>query len=92
VLTAIRDVALAAHQALGCRDLSRVDFVVGDGKDADRVTLLEVNTLPGMTPTSLFPEAAAIDGISMPALCAGLARAAKERGPRTFVEAVPLPA
>lgn len=92
VLTAVREAALRAHQALGCRDLSRVDFVVGDGESVDRVTLLEVNTLPGMTPTSLFPEAAAVDGISMAALCDGLARAAKDRGARTFGEPVPLPA
>lgn len=92
VIAAVRDVALAAHQALGCRDLSRVDFLVGDGGNADRVTLLEVNTLPGMTPTSLFPEAAAVGGIPMAALCDGLARAAQERGPRTFGEVVPLPA
>jgi D-alanine-D-alanine ligase len=92
VIAAVRDVALAAHHALGCRDLSRVDFVVGDTGNADRVTLLEVNTLPGMTPTSLFPEAAAVGGIPMAALCDGLARAAHTRGPRTFGEVVRLPA
>lgn len=92
LLAAVREVALAAHRALGCRDLSRVDFVVGDGDNADRVTLLEVNTIPGMTPTSLFPEAAAVDGIAMAELCDALARAAHDRGPRTFGEVVPLPA
>jgi D-alanine-D-alanine ligase len=51
--------AIAAHTALGCRDLSRADFVV-----PNRATeiLLEVNTLPGMTPTSLYPEGAAAIG------------------------------
>jgi D-alanine-D-alanine ligase len=88
---AVREVALAAHQSLGCRDLSRVDFVVGDGDDADRVTLLEVNTLPGMTPTSLYPEAAVICGISMIYLCDALARGAKTRGARTFADVIPLP-
>src|SRR5262249_6078176 len=49
VIARVQEVALAAHRALGCRDLSRVDFVVGDGADPSKVTLLEVNTLPGMT-------------------------------------------
>ena len=54
-LKRLQNIAVAAHRALGCRDLSRADFVVaGD----DEEVLLEVNTLPGMTPTSLYPEAA----------------------------------
>jgi D-alanine-D-alanine ligase len=91
VVAAVQKVALAAHQALRCRDLSRVDFLVGDGDDAGTVTLLEVNTLPGMTPTSLYPEAAAVAGIPMGELCEGLMRAAYLRGPRVYGEAVPLP-
>jgi D-alanine-D-alanine ligase len=87
----VQEAALAAHRALGCRDLSRADFVVGDGADIDQVTLLEVNTIPGMTPTSLYPEAAGVAGVSMVELCDGLVRAAAERGPRTWNEAVPLP-
>jgi D-alanine-D-alanine ligase len=87
----VQEVALAAHRALGCRDLSRVDFVVGDGTDPDKVTLLEVNTIPGMTPTSLYPEAAAVAGIPMDKLCDGLVRAAKDRGVPRWNEAVPLP-
>jgi D-alanine-D-alanine ligase len=87
----VQRVALAAHRALGCRDLSRADFVVGDGSDPTRVTLLEVNTIPGMTPTSLFPEAAGVAGVSMQALCDGLARGAHARGPRRPNAAVPLP-
>jgi D-alanine-D-alanine ligase len=87
----VRDVALRAHRALGCRDLSRADFVVGDGGDQTAVTLLEVNTLPGMTPTSLFPEAAMVAGISMQDLCDGLARAALARGSPPSWQAVPLP-
>ena len=48
----------AAHRALGCRDLSRVDFVVpADGAQNSEPTLLEVNTMPGFTDTSLYPEA-----------------------------------
>jgi D-alanine-D-alanine ligase-like ATP-grasp enzyme len=44
-------------------------------------TLLEVNTLPGFTDTSLYPEAAGIAGIAMDELCSGFAMAAFERGP-----------
>jgi D-alanine-D-alanine ligase len=91
VIEAIQHAALGAHRALGCRDLSRVDFVVGDGADAHKVTLLEVNTLPGMTPTSLYPEAAAVLGIPMERLCDGLVRSAFDRGARPSNEAVPLP-
>jgi D-alanine-D-alanine ligase len=68
----VQAIATQAHTALGCRHLSRADFVVGDGDDTDAVTLLELNTLPGMTAMSLFPEAAAVHGLSMPRLCAAL--------------------
>lgn len=84
----VQEVAVAAHRALGCRDLSRVDFVVG----TDDVTLLEVNTMPGFTDTSLYPEAAAVAGIPMPELCRSLADAAFARGPRPRNAPVPLPA
>jgi D-alanine-D-alanine ligase len=87
----VRHIAVAAHRALGCRDLSRVDFVVGDGDDASAVTLLEVNTLPGMTATSLYPEAAAAHGLKMPALCDALVRSALRRGPTPRYGARPLP-
>jgi D-alanine-D-alanine ligase len=56
-----------------------VDFVVGDDGQPDAVTLLEVNTLPGMTGTSLFPEAAARSGLTMPDLCASLVAQAHAR-------------
>lgn len=74
----IQRVAEAAHRALGCRDLSRADFVVDP--DTDSVILLEVNTMPGFTATSLYPEAAAAAGISFEALCAGFVEAAQRRG------------
>ncbi len=80
VFERVQRVAVEAHRALGCRDLSRVDFVVGDEGAPDAVTLLEVNTLPGMTPTSLFPEAAAAAGYPMPALCDALVKQAVARG------------
>ncbi len=87
----VQDVALAAHRALGCRDLSRVDFVVGDDSSPDAVTLLEVNTLPGFTATSLYPEAAAAIGISMRDLVDRLARHAHTRGTPRRAPARPLP-
>ncbi len=64
------DVALAAHRALGCRGASRADFRFDDARRAGRLVLLEVNTQPGLTPTSLLPEQAAYHGIGFPALCA----------------------
>lgn len=58
-------VAIAAHKALGCRGVSRSDFRYDDTKGASgRVILLEVNTQPGMTPTSLVPELAEHAGMS----------------------------
>lgn len=77
LLARIQEVAVAAHRALGARDLSRVDFVVAS--DTHEVTLLEVNTLPGMTPTSLFPEAAAVAGVEFATLCVRLATRALAR-------------
>ncbi|MBW4091315.1 MAG: D-alanine--D-alanine ligase [Proteobacteria bacterium] len=63
--------ALAAHRALGCRGASRADFRYDDtGGEPGRLVLLEVNTQPGLTPTSLLPEQAAHCGIGFPALCA----------------------
>jgi len=71
-------VALAAHQALGCRGVSRADFRYDDtAGEPGRLILLEVNTQPGMTPTSLVPEQAAYRGISFPALCALLVAEAR---------------
>jgi D-alanine-D-alanine ligase len=64
VYQAAMDIALRAHQALGCRGVSRSDLRY-DGKD---VYILEVNTQPGMTPTSLVPEQAAHVNISFAAL------------------------
>ncbi len=61
-----RSVAVAAHQALGCNGASRADFRL----DEQRLVLLEVNTQPGLTPTSLLPEQAQACGVSFPELCA----------------------
>jgi D-alanine-D-alanine ligase len=91
VTARLQEVAVLAHQTLGCRDLSRVDFVVGDDRAPAEITLLEVNTLPGMTATSLYPEAAAARGLPMAQLCASLALHAHARGPAHRIEARPLP-
>jgi len=53
--------AIAAHVGLGCRGFSRVDFIVD--KEDHTPYILEINTIPGMTPLSLFPEAAKEVGI-----------------------------
>jgi D-alanine-D-alanine ligase len=52
-----------AHAALGCRGVSRTDFRFDDTKAKHRLILLEVNTQPGMTPTSLVPEQAQYAGM-----------------------------
>ncbi|NWH08416.1 MAG: D-alanine--D-alanine ligase [Alphaproteobacteria bacterium] len=57
--------AVLAHQTLGCRGVSRADFRYDDtGGEPGRLIILEVNTQPGMTPTSLVPEQAAYVGLS----------------------------
>jgi D-alanine-D-alanine ligase len=75
------DVALAAHRALGCRGATRADLRYDDtAGEPGRLVLLEVNTQPGLTPTSLLPEQAAHLGISFPALCAWMVENASCRG------------
>jgi D-alanine-D-alanine ligase len=66
VTKAALEAALKAHQALGCRGVSRSDFRYDD--KAGRLVILETNTQPGMTPTSLVPEQAAHLGIDYPSL------------------------
>ena len=61
--------AVRAHDALGCRGISRTDFRWDEARGIDGLILLETNTQPGMTPTSLTPEQAAHVGISFPQLC-----------------------
>jgi len=68
--------ALAVFRDLGCRDLGRVDF---RGDEEGKAWFLEVNTIPGMTETSLVPLAAAATGLDFPALVAEIARHAIER-------------
>ncbi|MBP1804608.1 D-alanine--D-alanine ligase [Rubellimicrobium aerolatum] len=69
VFDACLDLALRAHEALGCRGLSRTDFRWDESKGLDGLVILEINTQPGMTPTSLAPEQALAVGIGFPELC-----------------------
>lgn len=65
------EAAVAAHEAVGARGLTRSDFRYD--MHNDRLALLEINTQPGMTPTSLAPEQAAYRGRDFKALCAWIA-------------------
>lgn len=62
----IQEAALAAHKALGIEIYSRVDVLLGDD---GRIAVLEVNTIPGMTSSSLLPKAAKAVGMDFPELC-----------------------
>lgn len=77
VLEQIKALSLAAHRALGCRDFSRVDWMV------DKATLkpyaLEVNTIPGFTSHSLLPKAAARAGLDFATLCQRIVELACQR-------------
>ena len=64
-----KDYALSAHFLLGCKGVSRVDFRWNDSLGKDGLFVLEINTQPGMTPTSLVPEQASASGISFEELC-----------------------
>ncbi|MXY33463.1 MAG: D-alanine--D-alanine ligase [Boseongicola sp. SB0664_bin_43] len=63
-----------AHEVLGCRGVSRIDFRWDDSKGLQGLFALETNTQPGMTPTSLVPEQAAYLGTSFPELCDWIVR------------------
>jgi len=69
VFSACQEFALAAHNGLGCRGLTRTDFRWDDSLGLLGLKLLETNTQPGMTPTSLAPEQASYCGISFIDLC-----------------------
>jgi D-alanine-D-alanine ligase len=68
---------MKAHHALGCRHLSRSDFILTQDQTP---VLLEINTIPGFTPTSLVPKAAAQAGISYDELCEQLIQMALSAG------------
>jgi len=69
IYDACEDFALRAHMALGCKGISRADFRWDNSLGIDGLFLLEINTQPGMTPTSLSPEQAKLKGISFDSLC-----------------------
>lgn len=76
ITAAAKDAALRAHRALKLDGYSRADFRL----DSDgRLWCLEVNSLPGMTATSLLPQSAAASGIAFSALCEQICLAAIER-------------
>ena len=71
----MQEIAMAAHMVLGCRGVSRTDIMIDeDGK----FWVLETNTLPGMTETSLVPDAARVHGLEFPQLCEALIELALE--------------
>lgn len=69
ITDACLDYALRAHRALGCRGVSRTDFRWDEARGLDGLILLETNTQPGMTPTSLSPEHGALVGLSFGQFC-----------------------
>jgi D-alanine-D-alanine ligase len=73
----VRADALKVYEAIGCRHLGRVDFILDE---AGRHWFLEINTMPGFTDHSLLPMAAAKAGMDMAALCDRLIRLALEDG------------
>jgi len=76
VASTVSRAGLAAFQCLGCRDFGRVDMMLSERGD---VFVLEVNTIPGFTETSLVPKAAKAAGVDFPALCATIVEMALER-------------
>jgi D-alanine-D-alanine ligase len=78
---AIQDAALGAFRAVGGRDYARVDVMV---RPTDEPVVLEVNTLPGMTETSLLPKAAAAVGISYAQLCQKMIDLALQHSPMSL--------
>lgn len=66
--------ALAAYKALGCRGFGRIDMIISKGK----AFVLEVNTIPGLTPVSLFPKAAIAAGLTYPKLLDRIIALARE--------------
>ena len=79
VLADLQNTAVKAHQALGLADLSRADYIV---TNTGTHVILEVNAIPGMTPTSLYPDAAKAMGIEFDELMDRLVASAIARGRR----------
>ena len=64
-----KDYAFLTHKLIGCKGVSRVDFRWNEKLGIEGLFVLEINTQPGMTPTSLLPEQAMASGISFQELC-----------------------
>ena len=75
VATRIQELAVIAHEALGCEGMSRSDFILSKSGPM----MLELNTIPGMTETSLLPQGAAAAGIPFAALIERLIHSALRR-------------
>jgi len=75
-----QEAALTAYRTLGCRGFGRVDMIAKD----NNIYVLEVNTIPGLTPVSLFPKSAAYAGISYPKLLDKIINFALEKKLKTF--------
>lgn len=76
----IRERALSIHRALGCDGYSRSDFIIPHAREAaSDPVFLELNSLPGLTPRSLLPLAAAEAGLDFGALCLGILAAGLQR-------------
>lgn len=78
----VQDLALLAHRLLGCEGVSRTDFIIG----SEGPMMLETNTVPGLTRTSLLPQGAAAVGISFDQLVERLLRSALVRAGRTDLD------
>lgn len=74
----VQELAVRAHRSIGCFGFSRSDFIVSDHGPV----ILETNTIPGMTPTSLFPDEVRHAGLSFAEVCAELVDLAIERAQR----------
>jgi D-alanine-D-alanine ligase len=75
----VRELAVQVFKLVGCSGLARVDFFVEDGQ---RVLVNELNTMPGFTPTSVFPKLWSLSGVPFPALCDQLVALGVERHER----------
>ena len=62
----LKDISVAAYEVLGCSGVARTDCIIGEDGNC---YVLEMNTVPGMTPTSLVPDAAAAEGLTFGDLC-----------------------
>lgn len=76
VFKSAQETALKAHNLLGCYGCSRVDLILGQD---NTIYVLELNSIPGFTPTSLLPKAARVAGIEFPELCMRLIELAYEK-------------